>query len=80
MRINHIQPHNIEFEAATLASCILHQEDLEQFSCYLGPEHFYRTGHQKIFKVCLDLFEKGKRADLPTVCEALTVCSVEKTR
>ncbi|WP_242221970.1 replicative DNA helicase [Bacillus cereus group sp. BfR-BA-01380] len=64
-------PHNIEAEQAVLGAIFLDQEALTSASEMLMPEDFYRTAHQKIYQMMLDLSDKGEPIDLITATAAL---------
>ncbi|MGG0185420.1 replicative DNA helicase [Bacillus rhizoplanae] len=64
-------PHNIEAEQAVLGAIFLDQEALTSASEMLMPEDFYRTAHQKIYQMMLDLSDKGEPIDLVTATAAL---------
>jgi len=40
---------------------------------YLRPDDFYRTSHQKIFRIILDLFNRGETIDLISLTDGLRV-------
>ncbi|MGD6804598.1 replicative DNA helicase [Rossellomorea vietnamensis] len=69
---NHVPPQNIEAEQAVLGAIFLEPSTLTQASESLIPEDFYRSSHQKIFNVMLNLSDKGKAVDLITVTEELS--------
>ncbi|MGM0843359.1 MAG: replicative DNA helicase [Bacillota bacterium] len=69
---NHVPPQNIEAEQAVLGAVFLEPSTLTQASESLIPEDFYRSSHQKIFNVMLNLSDKGKAVDLITVTEELS--------
>ncbi|WP_409252410.1 replicative DNA helicase [Bacillus sp. SCS-153A] len=69
---NHVPPQNIEAEQAVLGAIFLEPSTLTQASESLIPEDFYRSSHQKIFNVMLNLGDKGKAVDLITVTEELS--------
>ncbi|MGC4378787.1 replicative DNA helicase [Fictibacillus sp. Mic-4] len=66
-----IPPQNIEAEQAVLGAIFLEPEALVTASELLIPEDFYRSSHQRIFQVMLDLSEKGEPVDLVTVTSEL---------
>ncbi|SFC17239.1 primary replicative DNA helicase [Bacillus sp. OV322] len=66
-----IPPQNVEAEQAVLGAIFLEPSSLTVTSEMLIPEDFYRSSHQKIFNVMLNLNDEGKAVDLITVTEQL---------
>jgi replicative DNA helicase len=66
-----IPPHNMEAEQAVLGAVFLEPSTVITASEVLIPEDFYRTSHQLIFSVMLDLSEKNEPVDVVTVTNAL---------
>ncbi|MDQ0220959.1 replicative DNA helicase [Peribacillus cavernae] len=66
-----IPPQNIEAEQAVLGAIFLEPSSLTLTSEILIPEDFYRSTHQKIFNVMINLNDLGKAVDLITVTEDL---------
>ncbi|MCE7790971.1 replicative DNA helicase [Salipaludibacillus sp. CUR1] len=64
-------PQNIEAEQAVLGAIFLEDQALVTASERLIPEDFYRTAHQHIFTVMLDLSSKNEPVDLVTVTDEL---------
>ena len=64
-------PHSIEAEQAVLGAVFLEPEALIVASEILVPEDFYRPAHERIFRVMLDLHERGQPVDLVTVTAEL---------
>ncbi|MFB5663499.1 replicative DNA helicase [Alteribacillus sp. HJP-4] len=64
-------PQNIEAEQAVLGAIFLEAESLITASERLAPEDFYRAAHQRIYRVMLELGEKGSPVDLVTVTSSL---------
>ncbi len=61
-------PKNREAEQVVLGAAMLEPESaIPQLLQSLQPEDFYWTAHQIIYRVILELFERGKPADLITV-------------
>lgn len=69
--IDRLPPQNIEAEQAVLGAIFLEPQALTLASEILIPEDFYRSSHQKIFTVMLNLNDQGKAVDLITVTEGL---------
>ncbi len=69
--VDRLPPQNIEAEQAVLGAIFLEPTALTLASEILLPEDFYRSSHQKIFNVMLNLNDQGKAVDLITVTEDL---------
>jgi len=64
-------PQNIQAEQAVLGAIFLEPSAIGAASERLVPEDFYRTSHQRIFQVMLDLSERGEPVDVVTVTAEL---------
>jgi len=64
-------PQNIQAEQAVLGAIFLEPSAIGAASERLMPEDFYRTSHQRIFQVMLDLSERGEPVDVVTVTAEL---------
>ncbi|MGY4688235.1 replicative DNA helicase [Salibacterium sp. K-3] len=64
-------PQNIEAEQAVLGAVFLEGGALVTATERIAPEDFYRVSHQRIFRVMLELGEKGSPVDLVTMTSAL---------
>lgn len=64
-------PHNTEAEQAVLGAVFLEPTSVVTASEILIPEDFYRTAHQLIFSVMLNLFDRNEPVDVVTVTNAL---------
>ncbi|MGD8190535.1 replicative DNA helicase [Brevibacillus ginsengisoli] len=69
--MDRVPPQNIEAEQSVLGAVFLAKEALITAIEILRPENFYRSSHQRIFKVMMDLYEKGEPVDLVTVTAEL---------
>ncbi|MED0675348.1 replicative DNA helicase [Aneurinibacillus thermoaerophilus] len=69
--LDRIPPQNIEAEQAVLGAIFLEQEALITATDILTAEDFYRTSHQRIFQVMVDLGERNEPVDLVTVTAEL---------
>ncbi|MFT9849433.1 replicative DNA helicase [Aneurinibacillus sp. REN35] len=69
--LDRIPPQNIEAEQAVLGAIFLEREALITATDVLGAEDFYRTAHQRIFQVMVDLGERNEPVDLVTVTAEL---------
>ena len=67
-----VPPHNIEAEQAVIGAILLDPDSFSTAAERIGPNDFFRAGHQVIFEAMLDLFEKGEPIDLVTVTTSLT--------
>lgn len=64
-------PHNIEAEQAVLGAIFLEQEALVTATEIITSGDFYRPAHQRIYKVMVELGERGEPVDLVTVTAEL---------
>jgi replicative DNA helicase len=64
-------PHDIPAEQAVLGSMLLSGAVIPDVAEKLKPDHFYRPGHQTLFEVICDLFNRGEPADAITTAEEL---------
>ncbi|MFC4619687.1 replicative DNA helicase [Camelliibacillus cellulosilyticus] len=64
-------PQNIEAEQAVLGAIFLEPSAIVTASEILASEDFYRTAHQRIYAVMLDLSERGEPVDVVTVTAEL---------
>lgn len=61
-----VPPHSIDSEQALLACCIMDGGQESITNCVgvkLTPESFFKPAHQMIFKILLDLYNKGTPVD-----------------
>src|SRR5690348_1373369 len=72
-------PQNIEAEQALLGAVLLDNNILDRVG-FLGPQHFAKEAHQRVFAACRDLITGGRPVDprtlesrLPTDLEGNTV-------
>jgi len=66
-----LPPQNIEAEESILSAILIDNDALLDVIEALGPEDFYRTGHQKIYEAITDLFDKAEPVDLVTLANKL---------
>lgn len=64
-------PHNIEAEQAILGAIFLEPNAISSATEILMPEDFYRASHQIIYRVMLELSDKGEPIDIVTATTAL---------
>jgi replicative DNA helicase len=69
--LNRLPPQNIEAEQAVLGGIMIENEAINRVLEFLDPEDFYRESHRKIFRVMVDLSEKGEPIDLVTLTNQL---------
>ncbi|MDM8515585.1 replicative DNA helicase [Desulfobacterales bacterium HSG16] len=66
-----LPPQNIEAEESLISSILIDNNTLSDIVEVLTPDDFYRSSHQKIFEVCLTLYEQNEPIDLVTLNNAL---------
>ena len=66
-----VPPHSLEAERAVLGAILLEAESLPKAVEVLAPEHFYHSGHRKMFSAMVSLFERGEPVDALTLAEEL---------
>jgi|TARA_B110000967_G_scaffold80854_1_gene83595 replicative DNA helicase len=66
-----VQPHSDEAELAVLGSMLSSKEAVSKSIQHLKSEYFYKSAHNKVFSVMLNLFDKGEPIDTVSVIEAL---------
>lgn len=64
-------PQSLEAEAAVLGSMLSSREAVSKSLQWLKPVHFYKTSHQKIFSVMVDLFNDNEQIDTISVSDKL---------
>jgi replicative DNA helicase len=64
-------PQNIEAEQAVLGAIFLERAALIKASEMIKPEDFYRTTHQRIYQIMIELSEADQPVDLVTVTSEL---------
>lgn len=69
--LERVPPQNIEAEQAVLGAVLLEREALYSAAEIVVPEDFYRQSHQRLFRVMLDLAERGEPVDLVTITAEL---------
>ncbi len=62
-----VPPHNLEAEAAVLASILSDHRKLDAVIGILQPDHFYSDANRRVFEAALELQRKGTPVDLQTV-------------
>lgn len=66
-----LPPQSIEAEKSLLGSLMLDKNAIAKVADFLHVKDFYKKTHQSIYKVILDLFEKGEPIDLLSVSSKL---------
>ncbi|MFA6508670.1 MAG: replicative DNA helicase [Treponemataceae bacterium] len=66
-----IPPHNDEAEQATLGALLLDDDAITVAIRYLRANDFYSNANRRIFQAILNLFNKGRKADIITVVDEL---------
>jgi replicative DNA helicase len=66
-----LPPQALDVEEVLLGSMLLDKDALSSVIESLLPEHFYKEGHQLIYKSMLVLFETGNPVDIITVVDQL---------
>ena len=64
-------PQSLEAEAAVLGAMLSSREAVSISLQWLKPDHFYKTGHQKIFSAMLKLFNDNEQIDTISVSDIL---------
>ncbi|MDP3725140.1 MAG: replicative DNA helicase [Nanoarchaeota archaeon] len=62
-----LPPQDIEAESSVLGALLLDKDAIIKIADLLSPHDFYAPGHQKIYKVILELFETGRPIDALTL-------------
>ena len=66
-----VMPQAVELEEAVLGAIMVDRDGLPSVIEILRKESFYKEGHQLIYEIMLELFEKSQPIDLLTVHESL---------
>jgi replicative DNA helicase len=66
-----VPPHNDEAEQATLGALLLDDDAISVAIRYLRPDDFYSNANRRVYHAILNLFNKGRKADIITVIEEL---------
>ena len=70
-RSDRIPPQNLEAEISVLGAVLQDPGALLKAMEVLRPEDFYKEAHRKIFRACVDLFERNEPVDLVTLANEL---------
>ena len=66
-----IPPQSIEIEVSLLGCLMIDKSAITKVADFLAPLDFYKTTHQEIFAVCLELFYKNEPIDYLSVSNRL---------
>jgi replicative DNA helicase len=66
-----VPPHDLDAEAAVLASVLLERDALDRVLVILKPEHFYSDPNRLIMKAAIALVDEGTPVDIQTVASWL---------
>ena len=66
-----VQPQAIPLEQAVLGAIMIDRDALTSVLDILQPEAFYKTAHQVIYRVMMNLFDKSQPIDILTVNDGL---------
>ena len=66
-----VPPQSIEAEKSLLGSLMLDKNAIVKVADFLNTKDFYKKNHQEIYKVILNLYEKGEPIDLLSVSARL---------
>lgn len=69
--LGRVPPHNEEAEQAVLGAMLLSRDAIAKVIEILNPDSFYYEHHGIIFRIIVELFEKGLPVDLVSVTEEL---------
>ncbi|MDF2094574.1 replicative DNA helicase [Aquibaculum arenosum] len=65
--LQRLPPHNLEAEQALLAAILHSNHAYEKVSDFLLPEHFADGAHERIYRACGKLIERGQLANAITL-------------
>jgi replicative DNA helicase len=71
VRSDRIPPQNLEAEISVLGAVLQDPGALLKAMEVLRPEDFYKEAHRKIFRACVELFERNEPVDLVTLANEL---------
>jgi len=66
-----VQPQSLEAEQAVLGSMLTSKEAVSKAMQWVGPNHFYKSAHGKIFSTMVALFNEGEPIDTISVIDRL---------
>lgn len=73
MAVDRAAPHNLEAERAVLGALLMNFSDalLDSVAYYVGPDDFYRTAHQAVYRALNTVKNKGGAVDPVTLADEL---------
>lgn len=71
-------PHSIDAERAVLGAVLLDPNMLDPVTEIVEPDMFYREAHRKLFRLMLDMMEKGDTPDPLTVIDRIVATGEEQ--
>ena len=66
-----VPPQSLEAESAVLGAMLSSREAVSKSIQWLKPDHFYKTGYQKIFSAMVKLFNDNEQIDTISVSDLL---------
>lgn len=66
-----LPPHDIEAEKAVIGSLLIDGESIFKIATFLKPEDFFMPENQKVYDVCLKLYQRSESIDQITVAREL---------
>lgn len=64
-------PHDEDAERAVISACLMDERALVATRRLLQPDHFYREAHRRIYEALGRVADRGARADVLTLADAL---------
>ena len=71
MELEYTPPKAVEVEMSVLGACLMDENAMDTAIQRLKPDSFYDINHQSIYRVMLDIYTGGGRADLVTTITKL---------
>lgn len=68
---NRVPPHSYEAEESVLGSILIDKQAMSRVADYLHISDFYKSKHETIYRVILELFEQGEPIDILSVSNRL---------
>lgn len=66
-----LPPHDVEAEKAVIGSLLIDGESIFRIATFLKPEDFFMPENQKVYDVCLRLYQRSESIDQITVAREL---------
>lgn len=64
-------PHSLDAERSVLGAVLRRSERLADLRAVVRPEDFFRDGHQRMWRACLSVVDRGALLTLPALLDAL---------